>query len=276
MAVFDRNGNVLRCIKAIAHRGYSAGAPENTIPAYQLALTNGYKFVECDISLTSDGVPMLLHDATIDRTSNGAGTLSEMTYAEVRQYDFGSWFSSEYAGTVIPTLEEFLTFCAENNLHPYLELKSSGGYTQAQVEAIVDMVALHGLRGRVTYISFSLPYLRYVKAKDSAARLGYTIDSNISSTVISNAKSIKTEENEVFIDARVHDSTAAEACAAAGIPLETWGVYTDLSKSVDLDEYISGSTVNGGDPSILVSYQEVFDIDGNNLSTVYNRRGSVL
>ena len=120
MAIYDLQGNTIdsggtgsaidydKTVKAVAHRGYSSTAPENTLPAYKLAKQNGFNYVECDVSMTSDGVPMLLHDATINRTSNGSGTLSQMTYAEVREYDFGSWKSSAYAGTVIPTFEEFI------------------------------------------------------------------------------------------------------------------------------------------------------------------------
>lgn len=274
MAIYDINGLPIKCIKGIAHRGYSATAPENTIPAYELAVTSGYKYGECDISFTSDGIPMLLHDATIDRTSNGSGTLSQMTYAQVRQYDFGSWKSAEYTGTVIPTLAEFLDFCAESGMHPYLELKNNATYSQAQIEGIVDLVETYGLTGKCTYISFSLTYLGYVKAYDSKARLGYVV-SSISSSTITSAQGLQTGENEVFIDSSSYDSSAIELCANADIPLEIW-TLNDVSSASSLNDYISGATANSGSPSSLLQYQDSASVDGTKVETVYRIDGAVL
>ena len=80
-------------VLSVNHRGYSAIAPENTLPAYRLSKEKGFRYVETDVSFTSDGVPVLLHDASIDRTSDGTGKIAEMTFEQVRQYDFGSWKS---------------------------------------------------------------------------------------------------------------------------------------------------------------------------------------
>ena len=112
MVDYDEN------VRTIAHRGYSAVAPENTIPAYILAKQMGYKYVECDVSFTSDNVAVLLHDSTIDRTSNGTGSIADMPYEQAAQYDYGSWKSSEYTGTTIPTFEEFIMLCKKIGLHP--------------------------------------------------------------------------------------------------------------------------------------------------------------
>ena len=88
-------------IKKVAHRGFSTIAPENTLPAYLLAKSKGFDYVECDISFTSDGVPVLLHDETITRTSNGTGAISSMTLATAKTFDFGLWKNASYAGTRI-------------------------------------------------------------------------------------------------------------------------------------------------------------------------------
>ena len=248
MAINSLNGKVIggldydACIKSINHRGYSTIAPENTLPAYILSKNMGFDFVETDISFTSDGVPMLLHDATIDRTSNGSGTLSQMTYDQVRQYDFGSWKSSAYAGTVIPTLAEFLAICKEIMLHPYLELKSNGAYTQAQIEQIVGMVNDYGLRGKVTYISFTANYLQYVKTADNEARLGYLRD--VWNTAdVTTCQNLQTGENEVFYDVNYGIITSAMLTAMknARIPMEAWTVNTSTAL-LGLNKYISGIT----------------------------------
>jgi glycerophosphoryl diester phosphodiesterase len=91
----------------IAHRGASAYAPENTLPAFNLAIELGADGVELDVSLTQDGVPVVLHDDTVDRTTNGRGAVNQMTLAQVQQLDASNKFE-KYRGARIPTLEEVL------------------------------------------------------------------------------------------------------------------------------------------------------------------------
>jgi glycerophosphoryl diester phosphodiesterase len=92
----------------IAHRGYSQAAPENTIPAIEAAIKADLDYVELDVRLTADGVPVLMHDSDVDLTTNGEGPISTKTYAETRALDAGSWFSEGFAGTSIPSLEKAL------------------------------------------------------------------------------------------------------------------------------------------------------------------------
>lgn len=261
MAVYNINGDIVgtnidpldiqnldydATVKSVNHRGYSTEAPENTLPAYILSKQEGFKYAETDVSFTSDGVAMLLHDATIDRTSNGSGTLANMTYAQVRQYDFGSWKNAKYAGTKIPTLEEFLYLCKSIMLYPYIELKSRGDYTSAQIESIVDMVNLHGMRGKVTYISFSDTFLGYVKDYDDEARLGFLVNS-LTSSSLTTCKALLTGKNAVYCGASYYSNTITqEMCntfAAENIPIEAWTIDS-ASAMLQLNKYVSGITSN--------------------------------
>ena len=228
-------------VKSINHRGYNTIAPENTLPAFKLSKQMGFKYVETDVSFTSDGVAVLLHDSTIDRTSNGTGNINSLTYEQVLQYDFGSWKSDAYAGTKIPTFEQFIKLCRNLGLHPYIELKSNGNYTEAQIQSIVDMVKANGMSGAVTYISFSATYLGYVKNYDSKARLGYLAD--VTSTTITTATGLKTSDNEVFMDVNYGNVTTAKVqlCINANLPLEAWTVNTK-SVITGLDYYVTGVT----------------------------------
>lgn len=237
MIDYDRN------VKAVAHRGYSVAAPENTIPAYRLAKEMGFTYVETDVSFTSDGIPVCLHDSTIDRTSNGTGTITNMTFAQVRQYDFGSWFSQDFAGTQIPSLEEFLVFCKRAMLHPYIELKDSATYTEAQIQSLVDLVEATGMKGRVTWISFQPNYLTYVKNYDAHARLGYLLSGTITDAKITTALGLKTDYNEVFVDANTYTSANVSKCLNAGLPLEVWTIDSE-DTIIALDKYITGVTSN--------------------------------
>lgn len=232
----DGEYNVL----AINHRGYSTDAPENTIPAYIMSKDKGFNYAEADVSFTSDGVAVLLHDSTIDRTSNGSGSISAMTYAEASKYDYGSWKNTKYTGTRIPTFEEFIILCKRIGLHPYIELKKNGAYTQAQIQALVEMVKNCGMYGKVTWISFSADYLRYVKTADPSARLGYLV-SSVTSSVITTAQVLQTDTNEVFIDSSDYDADAVSLCKAAGLPLEIWTINS-TSTIQNMNAYITGVT----------------------------------
>ncbi|HEX3732859.1 MAG TPA: glycerophosphodiester phosphodiesterase family protein [Mycobacteriales bacterium] len=109
---------------SIAHRGFSSRAPENTLAAFDLALASGFKNIEMDVQLASDKVPVVIHDAKIDRTTDSKGDVSSFTSADLRKLDVGSWFNSKYAGERIPTLEEVL-HAYIGKIHLHLELKSN-------------------------------------------------------------------------------------------------------------------------------------------------------
>lgn len=258
MNLYDYQGNALVIgggidydvnFRSVAHRGLMSVAPENTIPAYRAARAAGFQYAETDVAFTSDGVPVLLHDASINRTSNGTGNLASLTFAQVRQYDFGSWFSPEFAGTQIPSFEEFIVFCKRVGLHPYIEMKNDTTYTQAQIESLVDMVEAAGMKGKVTWISFNATYLVYVKNYDATARLGFLLFDSVTDANITTANGLKTSTNEVFLDTRGYSSGVASKAKSAHIPIETWkpaattGDWT-ISNLLSLDPYFTGITTN--------------------------------
>lgn len=92
----------------IAHRGDSSAAPENTIPAFDLAVAQGFQHFETDCQLSADGVPVILHDETLGRVNNGSGPAAAATLQQLQELDAGSWFEPQFAGTRIPTLQEVL------------------------------------------------------------------------------------------------------------------------------------------------------------------------
>lgn len=231
-----------RIIKGIAHRGYSSIAPENTLPAYRLAKQRGFFYVETDVSFTSDGVPVCLHDATINRTSNGSGNINSLTWEQVQQYDFGSWKSPAYAGTKIPSLEEFLLLCRDIILHPYIELKNTATYSQSQIEGLVDMVYRLGMDGKVTWISFSSTYLGYVRNYDPLARLGFVV-SGLTAANITTASGLKTGSNDVFIDTSALTDAAVELCINGRLPMEVWTIDSEATIK-NANPYITGFTSN--------------------------------
>ena len=185
-------------IKGISHRGVQYNAPENTMPAFKLSVNAGFKYIETDVQFTSDNVPVLIHDTTVDRTTNGTGNVSGFTFAQIEQLDAGSWFSAEFAGTKIPSLEEFLIFCKRTGVYPYLELKSEATYTQAQVDIIVDMLKQYDMLRSVSWISWSNDWLNMVLNRDKAARIGRARNADINSSGVTALSAFQTGYNRVF------------------------------------------------------------------------------
>lgn len=135
-----------------SHRGGGATAPENTLPAIAAALADGFDYVEVDVALTADRQPVLMHDATVDRTTDGHGRIAALTLAEVRALDAGAWFDRAYSGTQVPTLAEFLDLLATTSQRAIVELK--GEWDAASVAAVVDETSTRDLERRVALSSF--------------------------------------------------------------------------------------------------------------------------
>ena len=124
--------------RACAHRGDVKHAPENTVPAMREAVRRGAHQIEFDLQLSKDGRLIVLHDATVDRTTNGTGRAAGLTFTELRALDAGGWFGPAFAGTRIPTFREVLAVIP----HPILcnvHLKNAPGVAEAAAKAIVEM-----------------------------------------------------------------------------------------------------------------------------------------
>ena len=111
----------------IAHRGAGKLAPENTLAAFRLGASHGYRAFECDVKLSADGAPFLLHDATLERTTSSSGIGGEKSWAELSRLDAGRWHSAMYAGEPLPRLEAIANYCIANDFSLNLEIKPTPG-----------------------------------------------------------------------------------------------------------------------------------------------------
>lgn len=129
-------------MKPIAgHRGLAGLAPENTIAALDLAAHYQLAWVETDVQLSADKVAVILHDDTIDRTSNGHGMVRDLSWQQLQQYDFGSWFDPRFEGESMPTLKQWLEGCIRYGIKLNLELKLAQGDTPEElVEAVTQVL----------------------------------------------------------------------------------------------------------------------------------------
>ena len=111
----------------IAHRGAGKLAPENTLAAFRLGASYGYRAFECDVKLSADGVPFLLHDATLQRTTSGQGPAAALTWHELSQLDAGAWHSRRFAGEPVASFAAVARFCLRNEFALDVEIKPSPG-----------------------------------------------------------------------------------------------------------------------------------------------------
>jgi len=111
----------------IAHRGAGKLAPENTLAAFRVGASHGYRGFECDVKLSADGVPFLLHDAELERTSSGAGAASQLNWGELARLDAGGWHSRGFAGEPLPSLEGIAAYCIRNGFALNIEIKPTPG-----------------------------------------------------------------------------------------------------------------------------------------------------
>jgi glycerophosphoryl diester phosphodiesterase len=125
----------------VAHRGAGKLAPENTLAAFRLGAAHGYRMFECDAKLSADGVVFLMHDATLERTTNGHGTGGDLPWQALSQLDAGSWHSRTFAGEPLATLEGLTRFCQANGHHLNIEIKPTPGTEEATGAAVARLAA---------------------------------------------------------------------------------------------------------------------------------------
>lgn len=236
--------------RIVAHRGYNDEAPENTLSAFRLAKSKGFNWIETDISLTSDGIPVLLHDETIDRTSNGTGNIKDMTFEQVRSYDFGSWKNVKYKGEKIPTLEEALTLCKRIGLSMYLELKATATYNTSIIISLFELVNKCGMLDNVVWVSGKIDYMHMCKniANNVIARktkIGFIVNS-VDDSVIEAYKNYMVSDytepclsiNKTGVNDEVINKLVSE-----NIPLDIWCLDT-VDEIINVNPYVTGITTN--------------------------------
>jgi len=158
----------------IAHRGASGHAPENTLAAYERAVQLGAGFIETDLHLTRDARFVAIHDATLERTTNGRGNVHDFTLAELRQLDAGMWFDREFMGQRIPTLEEVLKFGKDHDVIFYLEVKYDAAW--GMHHSLVAELHKSQSTARCIVISFDESTLTALRTVDSTMMMGLLVD----------------------------------------------------------------------------------------------------
>ncbi len=157
-------------MKYFAHRGLKAEFPENTMVAFFEACTQGFDGIETDVHMTKDGELVLIHDESIDRTSNGAGEIKDLVYEELKQYNFAD---GDYGFEVLPTLRQLLEFLKDKKMYLNIEIKTDRVHYENIEQKVYDLVQECKMQDYVLYSSFYLPSLIKLREIDPTVYLGY-------------------------------------------------------------------------------------------------------
>ena len=162
-------------IEIIAHRGYSAKAPENTIAAFELALETGATALEFDLHATYDGVPVVIHDPTLERTTTGSGEVKRRKWSSLQKLDAGRWKSPEFTGEPLPSLEDVLRAVQGRANRLYIELKSNA-FNPKSTARMLDEIERYGFSDRAIVMSFDWLQLDEVRNQNARVTLAFLAD----------------------------------------------------------------------------------------------------
>lgn len=224
-----------------AHRGFSSRYPENTLLAFQRAVDFGARALECDVQLSRDGIPVILHDETLDRTSSGSGLVCDFSLAELKEMNF-SVLHPEYSPQPICTLEELCRFCRdhEQDLLLNIELKNDVLDHEGLAEAVLNVLRPYAIYLQTLFSSFNHEGLAYLKklAPDSVVaplfnqeadylNVAHTLGAkaiHLSRKLLTNELLQKLKEDPMALHVyTVNDVEDAKALAMAGVN----GIFTD-------------------------------------------------
>ena len=235
-------------VRFIAHKGMSYLAPENTMSAFQLAKRAGFWGCVLNCNDTADGQIVCIHNETIDDTSDGTGNVYDLTLAELRAYDYGSWFDAVYTGEKIPLLNDALAFCSQSGMHPYIRLShrftdDTGGF----LTDIYNLIKDNGLLNHCTIIGFERAGLEAFSAiAGNTVRYGYCMETDLTQGKIDWVKALG---NDVFLDIRDDASRAMPdadlvLAKANNIPVENWTTVTFAKMYTAVAKGVTGFTTD--------------------------------
>jgi len=210
-------------VEIIAHRGFSARAPENTLAALAAAVSAGADAVEFDIQTGGDGIPVLFHDAMLSRTTNGVGPVRRRTLSQMKGLDAGKWFSPDFAGEQIPSLAEAFRHLGTDVDRIYAEVK---GFRELEdVDRMANIAEDVGALDRTVFIAMNWTLLDRLRSNRRRLAIGYIVTE---AGQVDDALDRASGDEAALIDfdARLLDADPGivERTLAAGVDLAVWTV----------------------------------------------------
>ncbi len=210
-------------IEIIGHRGYAARAPENTLVSIDAALSAGARAVEFDIRVAACGTPVVIHDETLDRTTDGLGPVLRQTAAQLQTLDAGAWFDPGFAGETIPTLIQALDHVADRAHHIYPEIK--GIRNPSDVDGMVRIVEDRAMTERTTFISIDWSILDRVRTQNASIRIGFIV---VTADLCDEALALAVADPAAILDLNceiaLDDPSMVRRAKDEGVDVVTWTV----------------------------------------------------
>ncbi|MBB6636095.1 glycerophosphodiester phosphodiesterase [Cohnella thailandensis] len=217
----------------VAHRGWSGNAPENTLAAFRIAVSEAsVHTIEMDVHLSKDGIPVVIHDAKLKRTTNGKGLVRDYTAAELGRLDAGGWFHPSFAGEPVPTLEQVLTL-AGGKCKLNIELKEGNNDEQLLAGKVAEVVRRFRLEPDTTITSFEQSLLVASKKAAPELRVGWITKKKLSRKMIDQLRRIGATFLSIEQSALKEESL--KEAVEAGIEVMAWTVNEpwELSRLVE-------------------------------------------
>ncbi len=232
----------------VGHRGAAALAPENTLAGIEKAADLGCQWIETDTHLSADNVPVIFHDQTIDRCTNGSGKVEELLLQDLKKLDAGHWFNPEFVGESIPTLKELFVLCQARGIGVNLELKI---YNELTISTLVEQVKnivqeLKFDEQQLLLSSFSLEAVRECRRVLPQVRAGY-ITEDASLAYLEDLRSLGVYS--VHVDHKILTQAMAQTIVEEGYELNIW-TLNDPSKAKQFDE-LGVTHIITDDPSLF-------------------------
>ena len=241
----------------IGHRGASAIAPENTIAAFRLALEANADGVEFDVRLTKDSIPIVIHDDNLRRTGAVNKTVADLTLAELKEIDVGSWFTKgDFRNERVPTLFEVFELFAQTSAVLYLEMKSESDQREALAQTCCDALAQTRLKDQVVVECFDLAAVELVKAIDPTIKTAALFEPTFRNTPLARSatkmidKALAVGADEIALHHRLANARTIEMAHSANLNVVVW--------TVDDPKWISRANANGiralitNDPALMI------------------------
>lgn len=251
----------------IGHRGASAIAPENTIAAFTKAIDAGADGIEFDVRLSSDGVPVIIHDETLRRTSLRPDRVVDLTAQELQKADAGSWFAiarhlsiDEYRGEKIPTLQQLLEDFSRNNALLYLELKCAASEIRRIVEVTADLIETYFVTNRTIVESFDLAAIEAMKNRAPSIKTAALFEPSLGnpSALLSGqrlvARAVAAGADEIALHHRLANRRAVDAARKAGLRVVVWTVDDPVWIKRSQEDGIDCVITN--DPALMIAQRD--------------------
>lgn len=204
-------------MKIFAHRGYSAKYPENTMIAFKKAIEYHSDGIETDVHKTKDGKLVLIHDESIDRTSNGTGMIKDMTYDELNQYNYGYYDTK----TDLPLLSELLELVKENNILLNIELKTDNYHYEGIEKDVLEMVKSYDLLDSILFSSFNIDSILITRELEPNANIGYLFENKWDERI---EMVLKHNIKNIHPDYHIYDSKEIDHFHQLGIQVNSWTI----------------------------------------------------